>query len=109
MKNMIKITGVDLVKFVQKVYEFSKPQGMGMLHFRDGSLPEDDARGIVEYGKDKGIAISMDYVHGRACKMVVWREGDDLFVRPEWFDHSRSQLEKLLGEFGIALPEEKAA
>lgn len=110
MEGMIKITGLDLTKFVQKVYELSKPQGLGILHFQEGGLSEEDAKAIINReGKADRIAVSMDYVQGRACKMTVFREDGDLFIRPNWYDHSRSQLEELLGDFGISLPEEKDA
>lgn len=102
MENMIEITGVDLVKFVQATYALSSPQGMGFLHFQEGGLPEDEAREIIERESPKGrVAASMDYVRGRACKMVVFRAGDRLFIRPTWFDHSDSQLRELLEKFGI--------
>lgn len=105
MKDMLKITGIDLVKFVQKVYELSKPQGLGIMHFQEGGLPEEDAKDIVANGKKDTVAISMDYVKGRAYKMVVWREDGDLFIRPQWFDHTHAQLKELLADFGIDLPE----
>lgn len=108
MKDMIKITGVDLVKFVQKAYELSQPQGIGFLHAEPGGLSEDDAKAIISREKPGDrIAASMDYVKGRACKMVVFREGDDLFIRPQWYDHSVLRLKELLSEFGIALPEQE--
>jgi hypothetical protein len=37
---MIDISGIDLVKFAQAVYELSKPQGLGFLHFSPGPLEE---------------------------------------------------------------------
>ncbi len=105
MEDMIKITGVDLVKFVQKVYDLSQPQGMGIIHFEAGELPEVDAQEIVKRGENDTVAISMDYVKGRACKMVVWRKDGELVIRDDWYDHSRYQLAKLLEQFGIELPE----
>lgn len=107
MEGMIKITGVDLVKFVQKTYELSQPQGLGFMHAEPGGLSEDDAKAILDRDKEGRVAASMDYVKGRACKMTVFREGDDLFVRPQWYDHSVGQLKTLLSEFGIDLPEQE--
>lgn len=107
MEGMIQLPdGINLVTFVQRVYEMSQPQGMGIMHFQAGGLPEDDAKRIIEReGPDGRIAASMDYVHGRACKMTVFRENGHLYVRPSWYDHSASQYKKLLSEFGVTLPE----
>lgn len=104
--NRIDITGVDLVAFVRAVYERSVPQGMGILHYQPGPLPEDVAAELVH--KEGPIAVSLDYVQGRACKMVVWREGERLLVAPRWFDHSDSNFDALLAEFGIKRPAETA-
>lgn len=97
---MIKITGIDLVKFIQKVYELSSPQGMGIIHYEKGGLSEFDAKAILA-GARGDIVVNMDYVKGRACKMTVFREGKDLFIRPEWYDHDHYQLEELLREFDM--------
>ena len=94
---MIDITGVDLRKFVQEVYARSSPQGLGMLHYQDGGLPDAEADAIIARSKDdKRIAVSMDYVRGRSCKMVVFRHGDKLEIRDAWFDHTDAALNALL-------------
>jgi hypothetical protein len=64
---MIDITGVDLVKFVQAVYDLSKPQGLGFMHFRTGPLSDQDAKKCLP--PDGRIAVDTDYVNGRACKL----------------------------------------
>lgn len=51
--------------------------------------------------KDKKIALTMDYVHGRCCKMVVWKEGKQLWIRNTWYDHSDYDLEQLLERCGF--------
>lgn len=92
---MIDITGVDLHKFVKEAYALSKPQGLGLMHFQEGALDDKTVEEILSCG-DSRIAASMDYVHGRAVKMVVFKKDDRLEIRDSWFDHSDSQLRQLL-------------
>ncbi len=41
MEGMIKLPAdTNLVKFVQKTYEMSSPQGMGFMHAESGGLSE---------------------------------------------------------------------
>lgn len=108
---MIDITGVDLVKFAQKVYALSVPQGAGFMHFEPGPLSLEDALRCIRENNTKfarikpsNIALSMDYVHGRACKMVVRRDEEKLFIHDVWYDHTNLQLAQLLAEFNLALP-----
>jgi hypothetical protein len=99
---MIDITGVDLVKFAQKAYELSMPQGLGFLRFTPDPLSEDDAKKIVECSCRPGrIKLNMDYVSGRACKMIVWEKNGRLIIDDSWYDHTDEQLIELLDEFGI--------
>jgi len=99
---MIDITGVDLVKFTQKVYELSRVQGMGVLAARPGPLSEEEATAIVhDFREDEDFALSLDYLHGRSCKMHVRRQGGKLTIPDAWFDHSQDQLDRLLDTVGI--------
>jgi len=98
----IDITGVDLVKFVQKVYDLSVPQGLGMLHFVPGSLSLEEAKSLINDKPDiYGCVVNMDYVRGRACKMNVWKEGDKFLINDSWYDHTDTQLWELLNSVGI--------
>lgn len=98
----IDITGVDLVKFVQKVYELSAPQGLGFLHFVPGSLSEEEAKSLINNKPDSyGCVVNMDYIKGRACKIHVWKEGDSLHIADSWYDHTDTQLWELLNCVGI--------
>lgn len=97
MKDMIEITGIDLKKFAQKVYELSVPQGMGFIHAKSGGLSDEDAQALLDKEKnDSRIALLMDYVHGRACKMTVFKEEGKLFMRDSWYDHSDWSLSQLM-------------
>ena len=111
MKNCVEITGVDMKKFVKKVYDLSQPQGLGMLHFTPEPMSDELAEQIVGIGdhndmgfpshKTDGIALRMDYVGGRACKMTVHQKEGKLFIPKAWYDHTDSQLKKLLEHCGI--------
>lgn len=103
----LEITGVDLVKLAQAAYDLSSPQGLGFLHFREGGLSQADALSQI---RDVGhTALRMDYVHGRSVKLWVDRDGDRLFMRDRWHDHSPTQLAALLDRVGIKLPTEWSA
>jgi hypothetical protein len=100
---MIDVTGVDLTKFAQKAYDLSIPQGLGYLQFKPGGLSDIDVLECL--GKpDARVALDMDYVHGRACKMIVFREDGKLIIADAWYDHTDSQLAALLKEFNITAP-----
>jgi hypothetical protein len=102
---MINITGIDLVRFAQKAYELSSPQGLGFMHFTPEPLSEERAKKMIG---DGNVALDMDYVDGRACKMVVWRKDDKLEMRDAWYDHSDEQLKQLLAAFNINLETQSA-
>ena len=94
---MIEITGIDLKEFAKKVYELSSPQGMGFLHFTPAPLSDERAKEIINrFVNDKWAALRMDYVDGRACKMVVKKIDGKLFINDNWYDHTDEQLQELL-------------
>lgn len=98
----IDILNVDLLQFVKEVYALSHPQGMGHFHFQLGPLADEEAKAIINSREGNGIAVSMDYVRGRACKMTVWRAADGtLSIRDEWYDHTATDLAELLRRCGI--------
>jgi hypothetical protein len=100
MREMIDVTGVDLVSLAQKVYELSLPQGLGLFHFTPKPLSEVEE--IVDACiNDKRCALFMDYVHGRACKFTVFRKDGKLIINNSWYDHTDSQFNKLIETFGF--------
>ena len=99
MDGMINITGADLVEVAKAAYDLSVPQGMGFMHFKDGPLSDADAKNLVS--DDDRVALSMDYVHGRACKLTVFKDDEGLWIRDSWFDHTPDQLSELLERIGI--------
>jgi len=99
---MIDITGVDLVKFAQKVYELSVPQGMGFLHYTSEPLSEEEAKSLVQ-DNDRSV-LDMDYIRGRACKMHVRKENGKLLIGDSWYDHTERIYDELLNSFDIKRP-----
>ena len=98
----IDITDVDLIKFAKVVYSLSEPQGLGLLHFREGELSDEEAKEITERSADSNfMALGMDYVRGRSCKMTVRKEKGRLKINDQWYDHSQAQLQELLDACGI--------
>lgn len=97
----IDITDVDLVEFVKEVYKLSSPQGLGFLHFTEEPLSDQEAKDIIGTTFDSCVAVSMDYIKGRACKMTVFIEGDRKVIPDSWYDHSKSQLISLLDKFNV--------
>ncbi len=100
---MIDITGVDLVEFAKKVYEFSVPQGLGAFRFTPEPLTDSEAKQLIQ--ENRYITLDMDYVRRRACKMTVWKKGDKLEIADRWYDHTNRIFKRLLEFFGIEQPE----
>jgi len=96
----IDITGINLIEFVKEVYRLSVPAGLGILHFKESGLTDEEAKGILDIWKnDKQFALDMDYVRGRACKMTIFRKdrrGKEIFIRSPWYDHTDMRLAMLL-------------
>ena len=98
---MVDITGVDLVEFVNAVYDLSVPQGMGFLHATDAPLTDEEAK-LYILDQESRSAVSMDYVKGRACKIHVRRDGEKLVLPDTWYDHTDRIYDQLLGKFGFS-------
>jgi len=104
---MIEVKELDLVKFTQDAYELSTPQGMGFFQAKEGGLDQTDAEEAVNsYKNDTRIALSLDYLHGRSCKMTIHRTEDGGYkLNDSWYDHSESQYDELLSRHGITREE----
>lgn len=99
----IEVTGVTLEALVRAAYNPSQPRGLGHLHFQPGDLSDEDIAAIIDRGKGSRLhAISMDYVKGRAVKFDARRDGDRLFIKNRWYDHSDTQLRNLLVSVGLS-------
>jgi len=102
-ENMIEVTDWDLSKMVSKVYELSKPAGMGFLHYKAGPLEEDEVANMVKLINESAgsaigsTALHLDYVFGRCCKFVVRKdENNKLWIREFWMDHSEQDMVDLI-------------
>ena len=98
---MIKITGVDLGLFIKTAYALSVPQGLGFMHFQPGNLSDAEVEEILKLPRFGYTAVALDYVKGRAVKMVVFQEGEDLEIDEVWYDHTDDQLQRLLKAVGV--------
>ncbi len=96
---MIEVTGVPLEALVRAAYNPSQPRGLGALHFKPGDLADEEVAEIINRGRG---GIRMDYVNGRACKFDVRREGERLFIKNRWYDHSDFELRGLLASVGLS-------
>ena len=96
-----------LVPFIKKVYDLSHPQGLGFIHYTNEPLSDADAVALIQ--PTGRIAVCMDYVRGRACKMCVFRDYNTgtLHFELPWFDHTRVQEAELL--LVLADPKEPTA
>jgi hypothetical protein len=98
----VDVTAVPLAKLIQEVYALSEAQGLGVLHYISGPIPEEEVDRIIKrHEKDERIAASMDYVLGRACKMTVFRKDGKTFINKRWFDHSEASMKELLSRLGL--------
>lgn len=105
----INLIGTNLKSFVKDVYDLSRPQGMGHLHFTPGPLSDEEAEAIIKnWEGNERVAVSMDYVHGRACKMTVFRDAETgaLSIHDRWYDHTPRDLQLLLERHGIVIEQE---
>lgn len=97
----LNVTGVELKELAKAAYRFSRPQGLGYLHFEEGELSDEIAQQIIDDGKKySGGGLSMDYVKGRACKFHVIVRSGELFINGRWYDHSEGDLQDLLAAIG---------
>jgi hypothetical protein len=89
---------VSPIGLIRKVYDFSRPQGLGFLHYKESGLTAEEAQSCIFDEGMLGIAIHMDYVAGRACKFhaKIDKELGVGFFTDDWYDHSASQLENLV-------------
>jgi len=97
---MIEITGSDLVEAVKAAYDLSRPQGLGLMHYEEGELSDEEAKRLVD-DTDARMPVSLDYVKGRACKFDVYRDENKLFINDAWYDHSEAALLSLIDRIAV--------
>jgi len=70
---MIDIRGLDKAEVLAALYNASRPQGMGLLHFDPKPMTKDEAAALLKDGA------YFDYVKGRVMKVSL--QTDDLEER----------------------------
>jgi hypothetical protein len=98
----IQINRENLPKVIAKAFDLSKPQGMGILHFMPGPIPEDELSWILASADEAKLTdhkkIRLDYVQGRAVKLSIhYDEGSQHWYLEgdRWYDHSPAAWEDL--------------
>ncbi len=92
--NMIEVTHCKLTDIAKAAYDLSEPVGLGFLHYKEGSLTDEEAEALV--AANEYTPLSLDYVKGRCCKLTVWANGGRLYISDSWYDHTPEQLQTLL-------------
>lgn len=100
----IVISEDKLVELVKNAYDLSVPQGLGLIHFTPEPISDEEARAMIN--PSERIAVHMDYVAGRACKMTVFHEDGEYFIHSPWYDHTDDQLVSLLQRIDVEVPTE---
>ena len=60
---MIDLTGMDKAEVLAKLYNASKPQGLGIFHYDPKSMTTEEARTLLEHN------MYFDYLKGRVMKI----------------------------------------
>ena len=102
-ENMIDVTEVNLVELVKAAYDLSRPQGLGILHFEEGFLTDEQAQELIDQTQSSSHAFALDYVKGRSVKLRARRDPENgkIFINKSWYDHSPDQMQELLKRAGL--------
>jgi hypothetical protein len=88
--NTIDLTGMNKAEVLAKLYNRSKPQGMGMLHFTPETMTTKDAQALLDGGHTY-----FDYLKGRVMKIDL--KGDELQTALYNRDNGQGAAEAALG------------
>lgn len=69
---MINIEGINKAKLLAALFNYAKPQGLGLLHYDAKDMTEQDAQALLDRSSD----MSFDYLQGRSVKVDI---GGDMF------------------------------
>lgn len=103
---MLDVTGIDLVKFAQDAFEITPLTGKAsMLGIKkNGKLSQEEAYKLVEeFNENEEIALRMDRVKGKDCRLTVYRDGKYLLLDSIWTGHTTEDLKELLERHNIKL------
>lgn len=85
----MNIAGLNKAKVLAALYNSSKPQGMGFLHFDHRPMTEDEAQKLLDAG-----CTYFDYLKGRAMKVDL--AGDELRTRLYNRDNGDNAAERVI-------------
>lgn len=91
--NPIDITGKPKGAVLAALYNASKPQGLGILHFNPKKMTEDEAEELL---KERQY---FDYLHGRVMKIDLSGNTLDPWLYDR--DNGQGRTEEVLKEAGI--------
>ncbi len=75
---LVNIKGLSKEAVLAALYNNSKPQGMGFLHFKPGDMSPEEAKQIIGQRRDTGHYF-FDYLMGRVMKVDLG--GDEVETR----------------------------
>ena len=90
---IIDIKGIDKVKILKALYTGAHPQGIGMLHFIDGGLSDEEAKNLLQKNN------YFDYLHGRVMKINL--STDKLDTTLYDIDNGKNAAEQILYSKGL--------
>lgn len=95
--NAITFPISKLKVLISETYHRSTPVGMGIIHFIPGHIPQETLETLAKDIESKHKMVSMDYVHGRQCKMTIWLVDDETIgIRTYWPDHTQEEFKALI-------------
>lgn len=113
---MLSLRTDQLDRFIWKVYNLSKPAGMGYLTAQKGDLTEYEIDQVKFFqlkfnslrseSEGKRILLDLDYLKGRRVKIQVWIDKENKFwIRDSWEDHTKEEFRELLDFCKIPEPD----
>lgn len=87
---MISIKGKSKAEVLAKLYNASRPLGLGFIHFESKDMTTDEAQAIIDSGQ-----LNFDYLKGRVMK--VYLGGDELDPRLYDRDNGYGAAAKAIG------------
>jgi hypothetical protein len=85
----MNIAGLSKAKVLAALYNASKPQGLGFLHYDPRLITEAEAQALLDEGQTY-----FDYVHGRVMKVSL--SGDELSTRLYNRDNGENAAETVI-------------
>jgi len=87
---MIDLQGKNKAEVLAKLYNASKPQGMGLLHYDSKKMTTEQAQAILDTGQK-----CFDYLKGRVMKIDL--SDDELDIRLYDRDNGQGAAARALG------------